>query len=149
MAILFLQLFQFMEGHRSLSRLSPAICRPCLDVKLLCSWMNLLIFYCSQMKFVAIILVRWSCLCDCSPDWFFIWNFWLLVLKTGMNSKSPDGIKWLSSFLRALRFNSLQVCDSRKLYWGDKSLVRREILNLKNSYQSHKFRPIQRAWGTV
>ena len=41
---------------------------------------------CSQTKFVAIILVLLVFfLCDFSLDRFFVWRFWLFVLKNGIN----------------------------------------------------------------
>ena len=45
------------------------------------SWL----FNCSQMKFVAIMLVLLVFLCDFSLDQFFVWLIWLFVLKNGIN----------------------------------------------------------------
>ena len=44
---------------------------------------------CSQTKFVAIVLVLWSFLCDFLIDRFFIWTIWLFVLKNGINKYPP------------------------------------------------------------
>ena len=60
---------------------------PKLDLLWLGIWaIKFALFNCSQTKFVAIILVLSAFfLCDFLLDQFFVWRFWLFVLKNGIN----------------------------------------------------------------